>query len=323
MNIPGLRNPPSSLLAFLLVWAFGGMAPAALAANCGGGGAACGCGDTVTVATTLATDLGPCTGNGLYVKSGVALDCAGHTVSGSNLPGAWYGISLDMATGGAVRNCRVTAFRRGIRIRGGGLNTVADNEIFLNKYGIDVALASTDNRIEGNAIHDQRDEGIHVGTGAHRTVIVDNEIWNTKREHIYLLAADDCRIEGNMLRASRRAAIYVKNSDRNQVIGNTVRDRAVQVRGDSSDNVFTGNDLTGNGFIVDAQLSPEGVWLFPHDNLFSGGSIRNTGYCFRFYGAYDNLATAIGTDGRCVPITEGARGELVPYGNSVEVVPLS
>ncbi len=298
------------------------LAPAPAAARNCGGAIACACGDTVTAATTLTQDLGPCTGNGLYVKSGVVLDCAGHTLTGSDLRGAWYGISLELATAGTVRNCRVTAFRRGIRIRGGSGNVVENNEVVLNKYGIDVAGGARASRITGNLIHDHRDEGIHIGSDADGTVVLDNEIWNTKREHIYVLDADDCRIEGNLLHASRKAAIYVKNSHRTQVTANVVSDRAIQVRGNSTGNVFTDNDLKGNGYIVDAQLQADGSWLHPHDNTFSGGSIQNTGYCFRFYGSYDNTATAIATDRECVPITELARGGVVPHGNTVEVVPL-
>ena len=93
------------------------------------------------------------------------LDCAGYTLTGSNQPGAWYGIHLDAASGAEVRNCRVTLFRRGIRLRGGGGNALVGNEVFGNRYGIDLAEATSGNRIEGNAVHDNRDEGIHVGTG--------------------------------------------------------------------------------------------------------------------------------------------------------------
>src|SRR5262249_2899125 len=142
-----------------------GAHPAAAAKVCGGS-VACACGDTVKGVATLPADLGVCTGLGLAVASGAVLDCAGHTITGSHLPGAWDGIKVDSATGATVRSCKVTHFRRGIRIRGGGKNLVTGNESSFNKYGIDVATATTGNRIEQNAIHDNRDEGIHVGSGA-------------------------------------------------------------------------------------------------------------------------------------------------------------
>ena len=60
-------------------------------------------------------------GAGHALKVSRDLDCAGHGVTGIGDPPSWYGIHLDPATGTEVRNCRVTGFKRGIRIRGGAL----------------------------------------------------------------------------------------------------------------------------------------------------------------------------------------------------------
>jgi parallel beta-helix repeat protein len=290
------------------------------AANCGGA-KRCACGDTVVASTTLDADLGVCAGVGLQVRPGVVLDCAGHTITGSDKPGAWYGIHLDRVQGAEVRNCRVTKFRRGIRLRAGGANVIASNELFANRYGMDLANATSGNRLLDNWIHDNRDEGIHVGTGADRNEIAGNEISYSKRENLYLLSSDDNVITGNVLHHSNNAALYIKHSQRNRVIGNEVRDRPILVRGDSVENRFETNELKGDGYTFEAYRDADGTWTHPHDNSVQGGRVRKTDWCFRFLGAYDNEATGVVSDGRCTPMVNEARGGVAATGNTVEVTP--
>lgn len=291
----------------------------AQAGTCGGA-VRCACGDTVVASTTLDEDLGPCLGIGLEVASGQALDCAGHTITGSDQPGAWFGIHLDHATGAEVRNCRVTAFRRAIRLRGGGGNTVAGNEVFGNRYGIELALGATANRIEQNLVRDNRDEGIHIGPGSDANEILDNEIRYSKRENLYLLDTDRNLVARNVVHHSRNGAIYVKHSDDNRFVDNHVRDRPLQVRGDSSGNVFEGNLLKGDGYLFQAYEEATG-WTYPHGNTMKDDRIRKTDFCFRFFGAYDNHATGLRTDGRCAPMTIQALGGVDATDNTVELAP--
>ncbi len=309
--------PVALAVALAAAIAFATLPDPARAADCGGA-RRCACGDRVTESVTLDSDLGVCTGVGLEIASGVVLDCAGHTITGSDAPGAWYGIHLDRATGAEVRGCRVTAFRRAIRVRGGSGNAVIGNEVFGNRYGIELAGASTHNRIEANLVRDNRDEGIHVGSFSDDNEIVANEVRYSKRENLYLLRAHRCTIQDNLLHHSRKAAIYVKHSSDNRFSGNQVRDRPVQVRGDSTGNRFEANYLKGDGYLFEA-YEDAGGWTFPHDNQSDGDKIRKTDFCFRFRGAQDNHATALRTDGRCAPIVETALGGIEATGNTVEL----
>src|SRR5262249_13126584 len=203
--------------------------------------------------------------------------------------GAWYGIHLDAATGAEVRNCRVTLFRRGIRIRGGSGNALVGNESFGNKYGIDLAEATSSNRIDGNAVHDNRDEGIHVGTGVTNTQISDNHLIHNKYEHLYLLGASGCTVSGNVLAAAARGApLYVKHGTHNTFADNEVRDGMVLVRGASEGNRFERTRVISNGFLFQAYLDSTLGSTFPHDNTVVGGYVSTADYCFRLAGAYDD-----------------------------------
>ena len=297
-------------------------AHSASAKECGDGVESCACGDTVVASTTLTADLGVCDTTGLRIRSGIVLDCAGHTITGSDLSNAKFGIEVDGAVGAEVRNCRVTKFRRGIRIYGGSDNVLRDNETFANKYGIDLAGGTVRNVLKRNRITDSRDEGIHVG-GSHRNRIVHNVISSSKRENLYLLHSNGNLVKGNLVERSHASAIYVKHSSRNRFVRNRVEDTALQLRGASLRNEFAGNYLKGNGYLLEGYEEPEG-WTFPSGNTMTGDCIRKTDFCYRFFGATDNVATGARVDDRCLPpdrnpVTLGSSGGQEATGNVVEL----
>jgi parallel beta-helix repeat protein len=264
-----------------------------------GGATPCACGDTVAESITLDADLGICDRSALRITSAVVLDCAGHTITGNDLSNAKFGIEIDGAVGAVVKNCRVTKFRRGIRINGGSKNVLRGNESFENKYGFDLAGETRANVIKNNLVRDSRDEGIHLGESP-RNRIVGNEIRYSKRENLYLLRSNGNLVKGNYLHHGKASAIYVKHSSRNRFVRNKVFDTALQLRGGSMGNVFTGNYLKGDGYLLEAYQEPTG-WTYPSGNAMSGDCIRKTDVCYRFVGAFDNSATDARTDGRCAP----------------------
>jgi parallel beta-helix repeat protein len=292
------------------------------AADCGGS-LPCRCGDTVQGAAILTADLGICPGTGLQLVSGSRLDCDGHIITGSNLSAAKYGILLDEAVGARVSNCHVTGFRRNLRIVGGKANTVKDSEFFGGRYGMDLADATTHNDIIGNYIHGNRDEGIHVGTGADDTTISDNVFDANKLEHVYLLNVNRCKVTNNTFGKNRAAAIFVKHSGDNTISGNTVVDAQIQVRGGSVDNVFESNQLLGkttNGYIFEAYLEPTG-WTYPHDNSVRGGLIQRAKVCARFLGSYDNLIDRLQVKRCDIPFQLLSLGGRASTGNVINLVP--
>jgi parallel beta-helix repeat protein len=293
----------------------------AAAGTCGGS-VPCKCGDTVQSSITLSADLGVCTGIGLRVRSGVVLDCDGHTLTGSNLSNAKYGVLLATATNAEVRNCRITGFRRAIRLDGGQGNRITDNEAFGNRYGIELANATVDNLIAGNFVHDNRDEGIHVGAGSHDNEIRENILTKNKREAIYLLRSNGSRVVMNTISRTDNAGIFLKHSSNTYVADNSVVNGRVHLRGNSVANLFENNHLRGNGYFFEGFEEPVGVWTFPHDNRVIGGIVENTSTtCLRFAGAYDNRIDGLYVDDEC-QVTMWAVGGQEPTGNVINTLPL-
>jgi parallel beta-helix repeat protein len=318
-----------------------GWVTAAAAANCGDGVAACACGDTVTTSTTLAVDLGPCrTSPALTVRSGVVLDCAGRSVTGSGCETAsWYGILLEDAVGAEVRNCRVSQFKRGIRIDGGRDNRIIGNTAFNNwGYNVEVAGGSTGNLIQGNTVRNdataclRSDEGIHNGSRSDHTQILFNTVTNSRNENIYVLNSKSVRIVGNTSSETDSASIFAKNVQNAHVADNTVIKGSITVRGESYGNTFQNNSITGGrGYLFEAHKDESGdpspgYWRFPRRNRVVGGKVEkpitlpNTDIrpCLRFEGAYLNRIEGLALDPTCTPPFGTTEGGQESVGNTID-----
>jgi parallel beta-helix repeat protein len=287
-----------------------------------GGAIKCACGDTVQAGLGVAVldgDLGVCEGLGLGMTTGSVLDCAGHTITGTDKPGAWYGIELDSVSGAQVRNCRVAAFRRGLRVTGGGGHWLVGNEVVgTGNYGIELTQATAANRIESNTVRDSGDEGVHVGEGASNNIIAGNQVFGSKLENVYLFEASGTRLIGNVLADARNAAIFIKHSTNSYVADNIVWDNRIQLRGDSWGNVLEDNALRGDGYMLEA-FEDDAGWTYPHDNQVTGGTVFNAGACVRLLGASNNHFQGVTIDDDCTAVTQVETGGLVPSGNEVDL----
>ena len=292
----------------------------AAAKDCGGA-IACACGDRVVASTTLADDLNNCLGDGLILAAGI-LDCAGRQIAGPGDRTGSIGIALSGpggqgATGAQIRNCRVRNFGRGVEIRGGTGNVLAGNVLFDNEVGIWIAAASSGNRIEDNYVHDNRDEGIHIGSGARLNTVEANLFVNNRAENVYLLGASANIVRDNTLDGAKAAAIFLKNSSGNVIEDNEILDRSVLLRGDSDGNLFLDNDLTSGAFVFSAIEDASG-WRHPNGNTVVGGQIAKASTCFELVGAYENSASDVVVD-TCATMQEKPAGGLVPFGNQIAV----
>jgi parallel beta-helix repeat protein len=268
------------------------------AKDCGDGIAACECGDTVLGRATLTSNLGVCQETGLFVASGSLLDCDHHTITGR---GQEAGVLFDNANGAEVRNCSITNFQIGVRVKGGQGNAIVGNAILdSEKYGIDLADAAAGVRIESNTIRDSGDEGIHVGTGASDNVILGNQFVHSKEENVYLLGASGTRVIGNVMVDAGGAGIFIKHSTNSYVADNIVFDNPIQVRGGSRDNVLEDNALRrfGSGYVFEALLE-NNTLTYPHNNQVTAGTVFNAEICVDLKGAYDNLVQGL-TVGACL-----------------------
>jgi len=264
------------------------------AANCGGD-KVCACGDKITQDYNLTADLGPCRDGGLRIGAAITFDGGGHTIRGPGpgTEGAGLRIGED-GSGARVQNLAVTGFEHGIRLVGARNVRLTDVEAYGNGdpgpregYGIDVSSASSDNVLERVKVHDNADEGIHVGTDAARNRIVDAQVRDNSRENVYFLACHDNRLERSTLSGSGsgNASIYVKFASGTVVEDTTVSGGPIQIRGGSRDTRLIGNRLRDAAVILEEQDDKRFGRGRPSGTELRGGSIDSSGACVRIESA--------------------------------------
>lgn len=293
------------ILALLL------LATSARAGECGGP-VPCTCGDTLTGATRLTANLGPCERDGLVLRFGAVLDCAGHTIEGAGdaereaapradkdrLPS--FGIILDGTTGALVQDCKVTGFDYGIELSGARDSRVTGVEVFRNGdfhhrvgYGIHLSR-SYGNTIERSLVRDSADEGIHIGTDSDRNTVARNRAHDNGRENFYVLNARGNRLVGNHGWGAVSANLYMKNALDNVVEDNRFETRPVVVRGDSQGNVFAANVIGGG---IKFQPLGDKKVAAPSRNLVRGGQVGGDDTCIELHEARDNRIEDVRFDG--------------------------
>ena len=272
-----------------------------------------GCGSVVTSSTTLANDIGPCTGDGLILRgSGITLDLGGHTVTGNNINNRTadqqIGIHFEGATGDAVRNGTVLKFDAGVAIDGGGGNTVSgitarDNIAHvLLTGGVDpkdpVATPcdfgdgittdnSTGNRITGNrTIHNGPYSGISLVDASLNNVVSGNQASdNTVSNQLPPGVTNPPNPDGSPGDSNGPCGPFQSGAAGE---GRLHQDIGIRVEGPgATGNRVTGNSSTGNqlngisihGYVCNLFGQPFPQVGTPNtDNVIQGNSVSNNGF---------------------------------------------
>jgi hypothetical protein len=257
------------------------------AAKCGGD-RECQCGDRVVESYRLPRDLGPCPELGLEIAAAIELDGGGHTITGK---GKGVGLKLGPAANGSqVRDLRLTRFHLGVRLQETSGTRLEGIEAFRNGdrkkhegYGIDIAQRASKNVLSRVRVHDNADEGIHVGAFAHANRIVDSEIWGNYRENVYFLANRSSRLERSRMRSPGQGAanVYIKFSRDSVLDGNTIEGGTVQIRGASEGTQLLNNTLADASIVLQSQKDRRFGSGQPSHLTIRGGKIAIDGSCIR------------------------------------------
>lgn len=137
-----------------------------------------GCGSDITSDTTLSGDIGPCsTPVGLRISNNnITLDCAGHTISGTNVPFS-AGIVSAGFTGITIKNCNMTGFFQGIYLDFGSNINLVNNILDGNTFGIFVQRTSG-STLSGNTADGNSQDGVFMGFGASGNTLTGNTVNN-------------------------------------------------------------------------------------------------------------------------------------------------
>jgi parallel beta-helix repeat protein len=115
----------------------------------------------VTLTVDIIDKSGTCIIFGANAQ-GVVFDGNGYKIDGDDKAIDDDGIYIPSgANGNTVKNCKISGFTNGIRIRGSKNNNIIDNEVISNDYGIKLEYSSDFNAIKDNIISGNY-EGIYI-----------------------------------------------------------------------------------------------------------------------------------------------------------------
>jgi hypothetical protein len=283
-------------LVGVVAWLAGALGAIGVRAVDCGGARPCACGDRVVEDYRLATDLGPCGGDGLRIATKVIFEGEGHAIVGS---GTKHSVGLQIGLGGSgsfVQNVTVRGFERGIRLNGASrvelTKIVAHGNGDVRTrvgYGIDVAGGASNNRIARAKVFGNADEGVHIGSHARGNRIVESEVYENGRENIYVLDGIENVIEACTLRGAGNAAIYIKHSKATVVSRSRVFDRPIVIRGAASGTRLIETTMAGASVVIQPYADEKLGRTRPTRTSVRGGEISGALVCVRVDGADDTV----------------------------------
>jgi len=278
------------------------MPETAPAAVCGGA-VVCQCGDTVTSNYAMTADL-TCprlpSGDtvGLRLKSGVELNCQGHTITGpgdtlKNAYGIRVGSSSSPDANMIIRNCGVTKFWWGVYVQNAGDVLIEDNHLYENGwkdptqngtgYGLDVAN-SQDVTVRRNRINDNGNEGFHL-SGSVLVTVDDNELVNNGFEQLYMIHSDFNTIGNNKTQGGTQG-LEMRYSSNNYFSYNVWAQAPLHMlENDNNDNVFFYDRFEGRVFVGNSSLRNRfelSEFINPTGNCLSVDTLNET-YVYKSY----------------------------------------
>lgn len=336
--------------------------------DCGNEPVACGspivhtcyCGDTLRWSYTLSGTLtnrgsgtSPCTTSvGLYMTNGQTLTGDGTaSIAGPGTSNS-VGIKFDGTTGATVTSSssylKVSGFERGVQLINNASGNIVENvESYSNNnhqtnpagsYGIDLRVGATNNTVRSVYVHDNADEGIHLGGGSYANTVQDGLFQCNTDQQIYLVDTYDNQILNNTAvsgngtsvcagNAQNMGSMKVHHSNTNTFKGNTFQNKLVNITAGSNGNTFggtgtgEGNTITGARLEFQQGESPDssGNWYPAYNNTVLNVSMSGgTNGCVNFKKHADSPSTAV------LPYGNKVRGSALNCtGNTHEIIALS
>ena len=236
------------------------------------------CGMTVTKNLSLASDIGPCPGDGIVVGAdGVHIDLNGHTISGNfGHSGNNVGIRATGRQKVKISNGTVTGFDAGVALISGSGNTVSgltvannqgNQDTFASIFGDGIVMFfSSGNTVSGNKVlNDGPFDGIAMlGQGADNNLVQNNLVKDTTNFDLPFYPGVGLGIVTNPFLGFDRPRMVSLN--KNQIVGNTVI-------GNGSAGIST---ISNVGGVVRSNLVERNGFQSPFGGAFPGNGIGVT-----------------------------------------------
>jgi CSLREA domain-containing protein len=212
------------------------------------------CGSLITTSTRVTNDLLDCLGTGLVIgASNITLDLDGHTIDGTGLA---VGVLNNGHDNVVITNGFVQEFDFGVQLGDGTAGNVVHGLTLQLNQEAAVQLVDADNGTTGNTIRDNtlidNEYGIWLLDGTQFALVRGNTITSSSADGIRVESSSGNRVEANTVSQSSGAGVALAGSSDNTVAGNTLSNNsaagiAVGETGlPANDNRIEVNTLTGN-----------------------------------------------------------------------------
>ena len=263
------------------------------------------CGQVITTNTTLDSDVGPCSDDGIIIGADyVTLNLNGHRVFGTPNRGDGAGILVSGRRGVHVTNGVVSNFDGGVVIEGGSHNQVSkvtarDNigqsEAYppgpATEYGDGIAIMSSSHNsvVDNTLVHN----GPFSGVGVFEIIDPDHPRETGGPAHGNLIARNTA-LDNNICRSATGACdddgIRLEPGvEETTVVDNTVRGSGldgIAIFRTANNNVVQRNVVEANGFHTRGHRKGNGIQVFSDRNLVQdnrafGNAADGIGVAFR------------------------------------------
>ena len=280
------------------------------------------CGDTITKSTTLTSDIGPCSGNGLIIGvDNIVLNCNGHSITGAGESDSAdsNGIQIIGHSGVTIRNCIVTGFN-GLRDNGFYLYQSSNNKLLGNKaVDNDVGFVINgnfsanggNNTLDRNIATGNQGNGFNVSYRSNYNLLTRNTASNNGGNGFSFYVTSHNILTGNTATRNGDAGAYVSIASNNKLTENTAASNdKIGFLISCSSNTLTGNTARSNGdngfTIADSSNTLTGNRAdtntrFGYRDSTQGSRTKGTDNTYRGNECHGNTAGGSDPTGLCRP----------------------
>ena len=179
------------------------------------------CGSTITRNTNLTADL---TSSGITCITigvdNIVLDCAGHSIIGSNNIGT-TGILSTSRNNVTIKNCKISNFGSGIKLDSSQTSKIINNTATANVLVGIYLYSSSNNNVTNNTANSNSYAGINLQSSSINNNIANNVVYSNNHG-IFLDGSSSNIIASNAASSNGYAGISLQSSSNNIMTNNTV-----------------------------------------------------------------------------------------------------
>ena len=222
-----------------------------------------GCGDTISVDTTLHADLLDCPGHGIVIGADdITLDLNGHVIDGDDAlmepcPEICdVGVLNDGHDGVRIRDGDIRQFAIGVLVFGARTNGLSDLTTAGNVFSGIILAATAGSSVRWSRTYGNAGPGSGVGITlfeSHNNRIRYNRVFRNAELGIHLIRSNRNYVANNVVRRNPEDGIIVEGN-RNVIVGNRVVRNSITITIFSKDAEAVGNIVRRNH----VRLAPRG-----------------------------------------------------------------